>query len=79
MFSHQNKRHIRYNVTIMKPEPNACSYCGSTNVAKYLYGYIALDDELEQQLDEGKIILAGCAISEDAPEYYCNDCGMEWW
>lgn len=78
MFSHQNKRHIRYNDTIMKPEPNACPSCGSTDVAKYLYGYVALDDELEQQLEEGKIILGGCAISDDAPEYCCNVCGNEW-
>lgn len=37
-----------------------------------------MDDELEQQLEEGKIALGGCEITEDAPEYYCNVCGNEW-
>ena len=62
----------------MKPEPNACPSCGSTDVAEYLYGYVALDDELEQQLGEGKIILGGCEIGPDVLEYYCNACGNEW-
>lgn len=62
----------------MKPEPNTCPSCDSIDVAKYLYGYVALDDELEQQLEEGKIILGGCSISDDAPEYCCNVCGNEW-
>ncbi len=55
-----------------------CPSCGSANVAKYLYGFVAMDDELEQQLEEGKITLGGCEITEDAPEYYCNVCGNEW-
>lgn len=55
-----------------------CPSCKSTNVAKYLYGFVAMDDELEQQLEEGKIALGGCEITDDAPEYYCNVCGNEW-
>ena len=62
----------------MKPEPSACPSCGSTDAAKYLYGYVALDDELEQDLANGKVILGGCEISPDAPEHYCNVCGNEW-
>ena len=29
-------------------------------------------------IEEGKTILGGCAISDDAPEYCCNVCGNEW-
>ena len=60
------------------PRQIICPSCGSTDVAEYLYGFVALDDELERQLAEGKIILGGCEISPDAPEHYCNVCGMEW-
>lgn len=37
-----------------------------------------MDDELEHDLEEGKITLGGCEITDDAPEYYCNVCGNEW-
>ena len=55
-----------------------CPYCGSQNIAEYLYGYPDLDDdELEKQIENKEVILGGCIITDDNPSFHCNDCGMD--
>ena len=64
-----------------------CPYCGSTDTARILYGKPFFSDELQKQLDSGKVRLGGCCIhvveAEDGtmvrtdPERYCNHCGKE--
>ena len=34
-----------------------CPKCNSTNVAKYLWGLRLLDDQLERDIEEGRVIL----------------------
>jgi hypothetical protein len=41
-----------------------------------MYGYPAGD--VNQLIEEGKIVLGGCTISNISPEYHCNNCGHEW-
>lgn len=54
-----------------------CPQCGSSNVAKILWGMPAFSEELERELDEGRIVLGGCCISGADPDWHCNDCGCE--
>ena len=55
-----------------------CPYCGSKNIAEYLYGYLDLDDEeLEKQVENKEVILGGCIITDDNSSFHCNDCGMD--
>ena len=28
--------------------------------------------------EEGKIELGGCVVSEEEPDYHCNECKYEW-
>lgn len=52
-----------------------CPFCGSKNVARYLYGLVTFTAELEEKLNRGKIVLGGCIINEGvSPKYQCNDC-----
>lgn len=54
-----------------------CPECGSGNIAEILFGMPAFDKELERALDEGRIVLGGCCITGEDPEWHCNDCGCE--
>lgn len=36
------------------------------------------DQKLLQDEKDGKIILAGCVMSDSDPHYYCNDCKYQW-
>ena len=55
----------------------SCPACGSHNVAYYLYGMPVMNKELEQGIENHKIICAGCGVSDNDPEYHCNDCGED--
>jgi hypothetical protein len=61
-----------------------CPACGSTNVARTLFGLPAFTEDLESALAMGKIVLGGCMIEIDEtghsqqPERYCNACGTGW-
>ena len=59
---------------MIKNKPVICPICGSTNVAKYLFGLIAYDEKLEEQLEKNEIILGGCCIEKDSPKFHCNEC-----
>lgn len=54
-----------------------CPRCKSENIAKILYGLPVMDSKLEKAMESGKIVLGGCAITEDDPSYRCNNCGKE--
>jgi len=34
--------------------------------------------DLAEDEEKGKVILGGCVVREDAPEYHCKECGLEW-
>lgn len=55
-------------------KPTKCPNCGSKNLAKILYGLIAVDEELEEKIDNGKIKLGGCCVTNYDPKFECNDC-----
>ncbi len=54
-----------------------CPYCGSERIAEYLYGLYGDDDELMKAIEEGEVILAGCIITPNDPDYRCRDCGKD--
>ena len=60
-----------------KKKHKTCPDCGSRNIASYLYGMPVMDEKLERDIAEKKVICAGCCVSEDDPLYRCNDCGKD--
>lgn len=54
-----------------------CPECGSENIAEILWGEPAFSKELEHDLETGRIVLGGCCITGEDPEWHCNDCGCE--
>ena len=51
-----------------------CPSCKSTKVAAIVYGYPS-PELVESPRDE--IVLGGCVIRDDSPEWQCNDCGRQ--
>lgn len=51
-----------------------CVKCGSNNTAEYLYGLPLMNEELEQNIEQGKVKLGGCEVSDFDPKYHCNEC-----
>ena len=60
-------------------EGDICPKCGSTNVTTIVYGLVDHSDStLNKELESGKVVLGGCMVSDDSPEYTCNDCQYTW-
>ena len=51
-----------------------CPKCGSTNIAKIVYGLPSLNAMMKQG-DE--VYIGGCVIPEPTPTKHCNDCGED--
>ena len=54
--------------------PTQCPICGSDKIASYLWGMPAYSKKLETEMNQGKVILGGCCVSNDDPFWACNDC-----
>ena len=62
----------------MIDEPENCPRCQSAQVVPIVYGLP--DPELVslEDVESGKVILGGCMVSGDEPEWLCRSCGLEW-
>ena len=60
-----------------KRKPKKCPKCGCAKIASIQYGMPAFSPELRMDLDEGKIVLGGCCVSNDDPAWQCVECGMQ--
>ncbi len=60
-----------YVVTVFLKK-RKCPYCGSRNIAKIIYGYPVMSEEMEEEIKQGKIALGGCLLRDE--KYYCNSC-----
>lgn len=58
-------------------KPRKCPACGSQQVASILYGMPAFGEQLQRDLEAGKIILGGCCVSDHDPQWQCVGCGVQ--
>ncbi len=61
----------------MRKLKKVCPFCGSHNAAEYLYGMPVMSEELQKDLEDNKVILGGCCISDEEPVYHCNECDKD--
>ena len=57
-----------------KRKPRKCPQCGSSRIANILYGMPEFSPEFEKRIEDGKIALGGCCISNDDPVWKCVEC-----
>jgi hypothetical protein len=50
-------------------KPQACPDCGSQRIASILYGLPGMTPELECAMREGRVVLGGCAVSDEDPAW----------
>jgi len=55
-----------------------CPKCGQMDVAEFLWGLPEFSPELEHDIEEGKIVIGGCCLGADSPQWKCNQCSHEW-
>lgn len=55
--------------------PRRCRACGSKRIATILYGEPAMDEQVRREIEEGRLVIGGCCITDDDPMWQCSDCG----
>ncbi len=55
-----------------------CPSCASCKIARIRYGLPAFNENLERDLEAGRIVLGGCLVSENDPQWKCLDCEKKW-
>lgn len=71
--------HLKESVHVNDPaipvrrKPVKCPHCGS-KVLRIQYGYPG--HEMMEAAERGEILLGGCCISPDSPDYGCPTCGQ---
>jgi len=58
-------------------KPSKCPKCGSENILDIIYGYP--DDGLDKKAQSGKVILGGCIVTGDDPQWQCEKCGTDFY
>ena len=85
MSGHENKTEgLPYNLYYIIHNKDAqyrCPHCGSTDSAKYLYGFYGFSGLVRKKVEEGKWILGGCVIRgpEDFSKRHCKACNMDFY
>ena len=60
------------------PKQRVCPKCKSYDITFLLWGLPNFSDELQKEIDKGKIELRGCVIYPHSKHFRCNNCCYEW-
>ena len=55
-----------------------CPSCNCKKIATIFWGYPANMKELEKEIEEKKIVLGGCMVTDHDPKWECTDCYHRW-
>jgi transposase-like protein len=55
-----------------------CPQCKSTSIAEILWGFSSDSDFLQDEIKKKKIVLGGCLITDNDPQWECNSCHHRW-
>ena len=64
---------MKKNTILVRRKPVKCPHCGG-KVLRIAYGDPG--PEMLEAANRGEIILGGCLISDESPDYACPDCGQ---
>jgi len=63
----------------LKRKPRKCPYCDFRPIANVLYGYPADSEELNKEIEEGKVTFGGCCVGGPQANWKCTSCQKEFY
>lgn len=52
--------------------------CKSKNIAEIAYGDVIFNEKGKKDYEQKKIVLGGCCVTENDPNWMCNVCLNRW-
>jgi hypothetical protein len=62
-------------VTPLPAKASICPKCGAERSAEIVYGLPAFTKDLQQALEDGRVVLGGCLVDPAQPRWLCRSCG----
>jgi hypothetical protein len=60
-------------------KPSKCPECGPGKIADIHYGMPGFSNELQKEMESGRIVIGGCCITDDDPMWQCADCHADFY
>lgn len=54
--------------------PKRCPACGDGTLRPIVYGLVR-DAKLREKADRGEVVLGGCQVGQNSPDWECPSCG----
>lgn len=64
---------LRYVSYTLMRERIECPTCGRDTLRPIIYGLV-VDGELREKADRGEVVLGGCQVGEESPDWECSRC-----
>ena len=61
---------------MIRKKKRVCPECGSEDIARIVFGFPG--QELMERAQRREIVLGGCWLSDQEPQWHCKDCEDEW-
>ena len=61
---------------MFEPESKTCAKCGGQKILPVVWGLPT--KETFQRAVLGEVLLGGCMVFSEAPDWRCADCGANW-
>jgi hypothetical protein len=55
-----------------------CPKCNAISVAKIFWGFPGDYASVEEQVERKEIVMGGCLVTDNDPEWECNVCHHRW-
>jgi len=69
---------VKEEKTTSKRRLRRCPKCGSGAVAVIFWGLPeSFSKEMQHEIDEGRLVLGGCCVTDCDPAWQCTRCGLE--
>ncbi len=62
---------------VFEDKPQECPQCSYSQLTEILFGYIQYNEEQMRDVESEKILIGGCMIPEDPPDWCCLRCGTQ--
>ena len=59
-------------------EKLVCPHCVSPNIAIIFWGFPGDMEDIEKSIENKKLVLGGCLVSDNDPKWECTDCQYRW-
>lgn len=68
--------HLHYLHWKLMRERRSCPTCEEGSLRRIIYGLVA-GGELQEKADRGEVVLGGCQVGENSPDWECPHCGAQ--